>query len=120
MVSPRWLDVMLWQWGLWSLRRASGALGYPTVCPMLKEGIPSRAEAFEPTGYSGEDYRQLEAAIAGLDQKHQLAIVRAYRPWKIAAIAEELIAKDVSDRTWQRWVHEAAALVAEQMGRQAA
>lgn len=117
LVQPKWLDEMLWRWGLRSLRRESGALGYPTICPMLREGIPVRTHSFEPTGYSEEDFTQLERAVAALEGRHQLAIVRAYRPWKAREIDSEF--SGVTVRTWQRRVHEAVAHILAHMNRQA-
>ncbi|WP_421883251.1 hypothetical protein [Methylibium sp.] len=119
LVQPKWLDEMLWRWGIRSLRLESRALGYPSICPMLKEGIPVQAQSFEPTGYSEEDFSQLERAVSLLVERHQMALIRAYRPWKARDIEETYAAYGVTTRTWQRWVHEAAGLINASMNRQA-
>lgn len=109
-VEPRWLDTMLFRWGVNSLRRESNALGYPRICPMLAEGIPTRAESREPMGYSEDDYTDLQTAIDQLDRKHHLVLVRCYRPWRGKEIEAELRQNyQVGERTWLRWLHEAAA-----------
>lgn len=114
-VRPDWLDSMLWQWGLRALRGAG--LGYPTVCPMLKEGIPQQARSFEPEGLCDQDFAQLEGAVAALEHKHQMAVIRAYRPWTAKTIEHEFAAYGVSDRSWQRWLHEAAEKIVVHMER---
>lgn len=115
LVQPKWLDEMLWRWGVRSLRLESNSLGYPTICPMLKEGIPIQARSFEPMGYSEEDFAELEKALDKLDTAHQMAILRAYRPWKAREIEHEF--QGVSIRTWQRRTHAAAAFIVISMNR---
>lgn len=112
-VEPRWLDAMLIAWGLAQVRQA---LGYPPVSPMFKERIQHRAESYEPTGYCRQDFSDLEAAIDSLDMKHRLVLTRCYKPWTAKAMEAELEAfYDVGERTWRRWLHEAAAILKTKM-----
>lgn len=111
---------MLFQWGIRSLKAESRGLGYPTICPMLREGIPVRASSFEPTGYCDADFRELQAAIDNLDRKYQLVLIRAYRPWQAQAVEVELSAYEVTERTWRNWLHDAALMICGSMSRVAA
>ena len=76
---------------------------------MLAEGIPTRAESREPMGYSEDDFDDLQKAIDKLERKHHLVLVRCYRPWRAKEIEIELRMYEVAERTWLRWLHEAAA-----------
>lgn len=116
-VQPIWLDRMLVQWGIRSLKLEISGLGYPRVCPMLSEGIPTQARSHEPTGYSELDFQQLEAAIAKLDRKYALVLSRAYKPWYAEAAAIELRAYEVTERTWYNWLQDAAGMIAVSMAR---
>lgn len=106
---------MLWQWGIRSLKMESGGLGYPRVCPMLKEGIPTQARSFEPTGIAPWEMDMLEKAIDQLEWKYKLVLMRSFRPWMARTVEQELEALGTVDRTWRRWLHEAAAILAQKM-----
>ena len=116
-VQPRWLDEMLWRWGINHLRQASRGLGYPSICVMLRDGIPTSAPQKEPWEYSAEDYRDLEAAIASLEERYQLVIARAYRPWRKDAVEAELRVYGANERTWIKWLHRAAEMIEQHMAR---
>ena len=100
-LHPAWLVGLLHQWA--SRRRAeeSRNVGWYKVCPMLKEGIPQRAESFEPTGYSGHDFRQLEAAMQPLDKRYLTAVVRYVRPERARGLDAEY---GYSTDTWLRYL----------------
>ncbi len=116
-VQPYWLDAMLRNWGLRTVR---AALGFPPVSPMFKERIPQQAQSFEPTGYCGQDFRELEEAIDSLDMRYRLVLTRCYKPWTAHAMETELDAYFPADvRTYQRWLHEAAAQLANKLRRTA-
>jgi hypothetical protein len=102
---------MLWRWGQSCVRRESKMIGWYTICPMLKEGIPQQARSYEPTGVAPWEHDQLEAAIARLEEKHALILIRAYRPWQAREVESILIEKhgERSLRSWQRWLHEAVS-----------
>lgn len=113
-INPRWLDVMLTAWGIDALNRMSG--GYPGECPMFKERVDRPAASHDPEGYTAQDFRDLEAAINSLDVNYRLVITRAYKPWTFKAMTEAL--EDhygCTDRTMQRWLHEAAAQLLAKM-----
>lgn len=116
LIQPKWLDEMLWRWGQDSLRRESRMLGWYSICPMLKEGIPTQARSYEPTGVAPWEFEELEAHINALEPKFVLVLVRAYRPWA-APQAEERLAGYGGIRMWQRWLHEAVAQLASRMER---
>lgn len=107
-VQPRWLDSMLWRWGLQQLREQSKGLGYPSICTMLKDGIPATGNTVQPWEISPQDFKDLEAAFETLDRRYQLALTRCYRPWAAAEIEYLLREYEVNDRTWRRWVHDGA------------
>ena len=111
-VEPRWLDDMLVIWGLRSVR---DKLGFPPISPMFKERVGRPARSYEPTGYCGSDFDQLQAAIDALMPRHKLVIVRCFKPWARDAVEVELRQFGVSERTWVNWLHEAAALVSADM-----
>jgi hypothetical protein len=111
---------MLAQWGIWCMYRDLGGMGYPRICPMLKEGIPSTARSYEPTGVAPWELEVLDKEIAALEDKHRLVIMRCYRPGMIRAVEEHLTAMGTVERTWRRWLHEAAAILAGKVERKAA
>jgi hypothetical protein len=76
-------------------------IGWYSVNPMLKEGIPSRAESFEPTGYSGQDFKTLEDAMTAIQPRYLLAVVRYAAPWKARELDLEW---GYSADTWLRYL----------------
>jgi len=111
LVQPRWLDCLLWNWAIRSLKVESGSIGYYTINPMLKEGIPTQATSYEPTGFNADDFEATTKAIDALPDNFRLVILRAYKPWAARAMEAELDVYGVSERTWQRWTHEAAVIL---------
>jgi hypothetical protein len=112
-VKPEWLDAILLSWGR---ARVPGVLGFPSESFMFKERVPTPARSYEPTGFCAIDYSELEAAIQRLDRKHQLVLVRCYKPWTSLVIEDELRKYyTVGERTWCNWLHEAASLVSTDM-----
>lgn len=119
-VEPRWLDSLLCKWGVRHLKEESGSLGYPRKSPMFRDRVAIAACSFEPTGVAPWELDQLDEEINKLDRHHILALVRCYRPWSALHIQAEMGAYQVSDRTWQRWLHDAAALLRAKMERKQA
>jgi hypothetical protein len=111
-VEPRWLDDMLVIWGMRSVR---DKLGFPAICPMFRERVGQPARSYEPTGYCGSDFDQLQAAIDALMPRHKMVIARCFKPWTRLIMEEELQKFGVSERTWVNWLHEAAAIIAADM-----
>jgi hypothetical protein len=94
-------------------------LGYYSVNPMLKDGIPTPARSYEPTGYSHEDFRELEAAMTGMAQAEEykyeiLAVLRYVKPWKAKAIDEE---HQRETRLWLRDLKNGLATIDAKMRR---
>lgn len=116
-LGPDWLTDMLVQWGKYQLRGQSKCLGYYTVNPMLRDGIPQPARSHEPTGYSEQDFSQLEAAVGLLPTEQQLAIARYCMPWRIRMIDE---ANPAHQTTWLYRLKQGLAVVAAAMERKAA
>ena len=100
-LHPAWLVGLLHQWA--SRRRAeeSRSVGWYSVSPMLKEGIPVRAESYEPTGYSGYDFKNLESAMESIDSRYAIAVVRYVRPEKARGFDMEY---GYSTDTWLRYL----------------
>lgn len=113
-VEPRWLDDMLVIWGYRTVR---DKLGFPSISPMFRERMGTAARSYEPTGYCGQDFDQLQTAIDALMPRHKLVVVRCFKPWARQAVEEELQKFGVTERTWVNWLHEAAALIAADMDR---
>ncbi|MCW7541457.1 hypothetical protein OOT46_26975 [Aquabacterium sp. A7-Y] len=111
-VEPEWLDAMLCRWG--RAHMLAGGKGYPSVSPMFMQRHSRSVGSFEPTGYSREDFRELEAAIEALPRQQQAALIRAYRPWTAATMDEYYPC--TSPVTWHRWLHTAAETVAARWG----
>jgi hypothetical protein len=112
-VQPPWLDAMLVAWGRHTVLEA---LGYAPVSPMFKERVAAPARSYEPTGFCGQDWRDLEAAIDRREEKHKLVILRAYKPWTAGEV--EIILKSryaVTERTWRNWLQEGASLIASEL-----
>jgi hypothetical protein len=100
-LHPAWLVGLLHQWA--SRRRAeeSRTVGWYSINPMLKEGIPVRAESYEPTGYSGHDFKNLEAAMQAIDSRYAIAVIRYVRPEKARGFDVEY---GYSADTWLRYL----------------
>ena len=111
-VQPDWLDRMLIQWGLSTLRAQRG---WYSVNPMLKAGIPRPTVAPDLWDITPGDYRELEAHIRALEEQHQAAILRAYRPWTARTIEE--LHPAATAGAWHRWLHAAAQRLVAQMGK---
>jgi hypothetical protein len=115
-IEPHWLDRLLHSWALHSIR-SGGPLGYPSVSPMFMGRVQIKKGSREPFELNQDDYNDVSIAVAELAHKHRLAITRAYKPWAAASINAEMAVYQVSDRTWRRWVHEAAAELAGKLSR---
>lgn len=117
-LGPDWLTDLLYRWGKSQLDRSSKGIGYYTVNPMLRDGIPQPAASHEPTGYSGQDYRDLERAVAELETIQQLAIARFCMPWRIRMIDAEH--EYMTTRRWLVELRAALELIDSAMSRKAA
>ena len=100
-LHPAWLVGLLHQWAMRELHCQTKGIGWYSINPMLKEGIPVRAESYEPTGYSGQDYAKLEAAMRQIPEHHLLAVVRYVMPWRARAMDHEW---GYSTDTWLRYL----------------
>lgn len=103
-LQPAWLVGLLNRWAVRSLKAADKGLGYYSECPMLKSGIPGRVRSYEPTGYSADDFLQVDAAVGNLPLMRRLAVFRYFKPWSRNAIDME-IRKD--NDTWMYHLREA-------------
>jgi hypothetical protein len=118
-LEPRWLVGLLHQWAMRELYGSTKGLGYYSVNPMLKDGIPTQARSYEPTGYSHEDFRELEAAMKEMAQAEEykmevLAVLRFAKPWKAADIDQ---ANPRETRLWLRDLKNGLATIDAKMRR---
>src|SRR5574341_477100 len=88
-IEPRWLVSLLVCWARRDLHDEIRGLGYYSINPMLKDGIPGRVRSYEPAGYSGQDYTDLEQCLKQLKPRQLLAVLRYCKPWKAADIDAE-------------------------------
>ena len=113
-VKPEWLDDLLRSWG----RKSDRMQGWYSISPMLADGIPQQTNPLDVGGYISVDYSDLELAIGELEFTYRLLIVSAFKPWHSRKITAGLIEMhQVSERTLQNWVHDAARILAEKMKR---
>lgn len=109
---------MLVRWG--TAGPYNALLGYYRVNPMLRSGIPTTSEVQDPFEVSPQEMERLDKAIQELEERYKLVIIRAYMPWKAKSVEGILSSMGTCDRTWRRWLHEAAAGLASKMQREAA
>ena len=113
-VQPRWLDGMLYKWGI----TMPTAKGWYNVCPMLQSGIPSTAGNHAGTwDLTPADFDALHKAIDSLSHKHRCMIYRCYKPWTLRQQEAELEQYGACQRTMQRWLHDAAKAIEVHMSR---
>ena len=80
----------------WAVEHATGG-GYPKQAPFIGERVDGGTQAYDPIGFSRQDYADLETAINNLKSEFQAAIIRTYRPWLRIAMQDLYPA---SDRMW--------------------
>lgn len=117
-LGPAWLTSLLVCYGRRQLNAASKGLGYYTINPMLRDGIPHRAQSYLPTGFSARDYRDLEAALGQLPTMGQLSVARYCMPWRIAMIDSEH--PYMETRQWLAALRESLAALELALSRQEA
>jgi len=115
-LEPRWLVGLLHQWAMRSLHSEDRGLGYPSICAMLKDGIPGRVHSYEPTGYGDADFKDIDNAVAQLTLMRRLAVSRYYKPWTVRAIDAE-IGRDTD--TWLYHLKQAMTVLAKELDRKA-
>jgi len=87
-LEPAWLIGLLLAWS--RRETAANGLGFYSVNPMLRDGIPCQARSYEPMGYGGAEVDAAGRAVAELNLMHRIAIMRYLRPWMIPAFDREL------------------------------
>jgi len=85
-LNPRWLVGLLARWAYVTLHEQTRGIGWYKINPMLKEGIPTQAQPYDPTGYGRDEINMVEPAIAQLDEMRRLAVLRYFKPWMKAEI----------------------------------
>ena len=111
-LEPRWLVGLLHRWAMRELAGQTRSIGWYRLNPMLKEGIPVRAESHEPTGYSGRDFSDLERAMRQISDRQLLAIVRYVMPWRARSLDEQW---GFSTDTWLRYLKAGLVELAKKM-----
>ena len=86
-LEPAWLIGLLMAWTRRETR--DSGLGFYKVNPMLRDGIPTQARSYEPTGYGGADLDAVGRAVGELPMMRKMAVMRYCRPWMAPAIDAE-------------------------------
>ena len=82
---------------------------------MLRDGIPTPARSYEPTGYGGLDIAEVDKAMADLGRRNEIlavAIMRFLRPWRAKALDVEY---HLDASTWLKHLKAGLRVIATDM-----
>lgn len=108
-----WVDVLLSQWGRWSIKRSSGALGFASSSLLCAAGAGDGYDSAVPRGVCDDDLLDVDAAVNRLPvYPYASAVIAVYVFGAGKSDEENARRVDVSRRTLEKYIQKAQCMIA--------